>query len=44
MQSLADLAGGDARLRDRALPVLEHLTKTGSPAMRSRGVKLTRAT
>jgi len=40
MQALADLAQGDPRLRKRALPVIEFLTASGSPAMRARGRKL----
>jgi hypothetical protein len=40
MQGLADLAMQDASLRKRVIPVLEFLTTTGSPAMRSRGRKL----
>jgi hypothetical protein len=42
MQALADLAGVDASLRPRIVPLLEGLTETGSPAMRSRGRKLLR--
>jgi hypothetical protein len=40
MQGLADLAMEDVRLRKRVIPLLEFLTATGSPAMRSRGRKL----
>lgn len=40
MQSLADLAEQDAGLRSQVIPLLEELTETGSPAMRSRGRKL----
>jgi hypothetical protein len=40
MQALADLAEQDAALRSRVIPLLEELTETGSPAMRSRGRKL----
>lgn len=40
MQALADLAESDMGLRRRVLPILEELTITGSPAMRSRGNKL----
>jgi hypothetical protein len=40
MQALADLAEGDERLRRRVLPLLAELTRTGPPAMRSRGYKL----
>lgn len=37
MQALADLAADDAQLRGEVVPLLRHLTATGSPAMRSRG-------
>ncbi len=37
MQALADLAVYEERLRQRIVPLLEHLTETGSPAMRTRG-------
>lgn len=40
MQALADLARTDARLYRRAVPLLQELTATGSPAMRARGKKL----
>lgn len=40
MQALADLAEGDAELRLRVIDVLEEATRTGSPAMKSRGRKL----
>jgi HEAT repeat protein len=40
MQALADLAERDAGLRARVIKLLEELTTTGSPAMRSRGRKL----
>jgi hypothetical protein len=40
MQALADLAVHDARLRSQVTPLIEGLTKTGTPAMRSRGRKL----
>jgi hypothetical protein len=40
MQALADLAEEDTHLRDRLIPLLEGLTETGSPAMRSRGRRL----
>jgi HEAT repeat protein len=40
MQGLADLALLEPRLRARVLPILEFLTTSGSPAMRSRGRKL----
>lgn len=40
MQALYDFALRDRRLRLRVVPVLEHLTATGTAAMRSRGRKL----
>lgn len=40
MQALADLAEQDVSLRSQVIPLLEELTETGSPAMRSRGRKL----
>jgi hypothetical protein len=40
MQALADVALRDGALRKTVLPVIEHLTETGTPAMRSRGRKL----
>jgi hypothetical protein len=40
MQALADLAEDDQQLRRRVLPLLAELTRTGTPAMRSRGRKL----
>ncbi|MBL7183863.1 MAG: hypothetical protein ISS50_05375 [Anaerolineae bacterium] len=40
MQALADLAEQDASLRSQVIPLLEELTRTGSPAMKSRGRKL----
>jgi hypothetical protein len=40
MQALADLAGTDPKLRPVVVPILEEMTATGSPAMRSRGRKL----
>ncbi len=40
MQALADLAEQDAGLRSQVIPLLEELTRTGSPAMKSRGRKL----
>jgi hypothetical protein len=40
MQGLANFAMADARLKARVVPILKHLTDTGSPAMRSRGRKL----
>ncbi len=40
MQALADLAEQDANLRSQVIGLLEELTRTGSPAMKSRGRKL----
>jgi hypothetical protein len=40
MQALADLAAQDEQLLDEVLPVLERLTRMGTPAMKSRGRKL----
>ncbi len=40
MQAMADLAERDASLRSQVIPLLEELTSTGSPAMKSRGRKL----
>ena len=40
MQALADLAGGDATLRDRVVGIIGDMMKTGSPAVKSRGRKL----
>jgi len=40
MQALADLAEQDASLRPQVIQLLEELTRTGSPAMKSRGRKL----
>ena len=40
MQALADMAEKDTGLRSKMIPVIEKLTKTGSPAMKSRGQKL----
>ena len=40
MQALADLAEDDEQLRRQVLPLLAELTRTGTPAMRSRGRKL----
>lgn len=40
MQALADLALRAPRLRARVCPVLEELTRTGTPAMRARGRRL----
>jgi hypothetical protein len=40
MQALADIAEKDIELRAPIIEKLEELTKTGSPAMKSRGKKL----
>ena len=40
MQALADFAQRDASLQFKVIQLLEGLTRTGSPAMRSRGRKL----
>jgi hypothetical protein len=40
MQALADFVERDASLRPQVIELLEELTRTGSPAMRSRGRKL----
>jgi hypothetical protein len=40
MQALADFAERDADLRPKVIQLLEELTTTGSPAMKSRGRKL----
>ncbi|HYL76702.1 MAG TPA: hypothetical protein VEU96_20980 [Bryobacteraceae bacterium] len=40
MQALADLAERDEPLRAQVAPLIERLTQTGTPAMRSRGRKL----
>jgi hypothetical protein len=40
MQALADIAEQDVNLRASIIQQLEELTRTGSPAMRSRGRKL----
>ena len=42
MQALADFALRDKRLRKRVVPILEFLTKEGTPAMRARGRRLLR--
>lgn len=42
MQALADLAERDNRFLPTVVPLLRMLTRTGSPAMRSRGHKLLR--
>ena len=40
MQALADLAEADPTLRPRVVPLIEDLTREGSPAIRSRGRRL----
>lgn len=40
MQALAGLAEGDVSLRPQIIDLLEELTRTGSPAMQTRGRKL----
>ena len=40
MQTMADIAGKDESLRGPILKTLQRLTRTGTPAMRSRGRKL----
>jgi hypothetical protein len=40
MQALAELAEQDKSLLDQVTPVIERLTQTGTPAMRSRGRRL----
>ncbi len=40
MQALTDLAQRDPALRSQVAPLIERLTETGTPAMRSRGRKL----
>jgi hypothetical protein len=42
MQGLASLATNDPSLRSQILPLLEELTKIGTPAMRARGRKILR--
>lgn len=42
MQGLADFAARNAALRAEVVPLLEEMTRTGTPAMRSRGRKLLR--
>jgi hypothetical protein len=42
MQSLADLASTDQRLKSQIRPLLEELTQIGTPAMRARGRKILR--
>ncbi len=40
MQALADLAAKDKNLLDEVMPQIERLTRSGTPAMRSRGRRL----
>lgn len=40
MQALTDLAGDDEQLRQRLIPILARMTRTGSPAVRGRGRRL----
>jgi hypothetical protein len=40
LQALADFAADDKKLRPRVIRVLEDLTESGSPAVKSRGRKL----
>jgi len=40
MQAMADIASQDAKLRKSITKKLEHLTESGTPAMKSRGKKL----
>ena len=40
MQALADLAAHDPQLQSKIRPLLEELTRIGTPAMRARGRKL----
>jgi hypothetical protein len=40
MQALADLAARDPQLQSKIRPLLEELTRIGTPAMRARGRKL----
>lgn len=40
MQALTDLAADDEHLRNDVRPIIERLTRTGTPAMKSRGRKL----
>jgi hypothetical protein len=40
MQALADLAAQDEQLLEQVAPLIERLTRTGTPAMKSRGKKL----
>ena len=43
MQALADLAEQDGQLLDQVLPLIERFTRTGTPAMKSRGRRLLKA-
>jgi hypothetical protein len=40
MQALVDLAAQDEQLLEKVTPLIERLTRTGTPAMKSRGRKL----
>lgn len=40
MQALADFAAADSTLRPRVIRMLEAKIETGSPAVKSRGIKL----
>jgi hypothetical protein len=40
MQALADIAKVDTSFRSRIIAIIEELTDSGSPAMKSRGLKL----
>jgi len=40
LQSLANLAFDDAKLRPQVIAVLDEVTRTGSPAMKTAGQKL----
>lgn len=42
MQSLADLASTDQKLKSQIRPLFEELTQIGTPAMRARGRKILR--
>ncbi len=42
MQALVDLSVDDPELRDAIFPLIERLTRTGTPAMKARGRKLLR--
>jgi hypothetical protein len=41
MQALVDLAADDSNMRGEIRPLIEQLTRTGTPAMKARGRKLT---